>query len=56
MKTKESRMKVKYPVYDDDVISVSLVAEDLESTKKDLFYIAIRGYHPGPIRIRKEEI
>jgi hypothetical protein len=46
-------MKVKYPVYDDGVISVSLFAEDHEAAGKDLFYIAIRWLPPQTFKDKK---
>jgi len=53
MKAKETKMKVKYPVYDDGVISVSLFAEDQESAEKDLFYLAIRWLPPQSYKDQK---
>ena len=46
-------MKVKYPVYDDGVISVSLFAEDQKAAEKDLLYIAIRWLQPQTYKDKK---
>jgi hypothetical protein len=41
---------IEFAVYTDGVISVSLVAEDLERTEKNLFHLAIRWLPPVPYR------
>ena len=39
-------MKVQYPIYEDGVIAVALLAQDTSSAERSLFHLAIRYLSP----------